>query len=489
MFRVSLPAHGPFRKGFLSSAALALVLAGGGAIGVGALSAPAHAQSEAPKYSKKFAKAAQQVSTDINTVRNSPAVVAEITNLVAASNALQTAKGNDAIAAAQADFNAVGKRIQALTTAQRSELEGLIGQAESGDEKFLVGELMEFLGNFSGDTELRYRALKLKLDSGVLKPEAVPQTWIDVGQYLYTAKRYDEAAKAFASAYQAGKLEGAVYATDAYFLANRPADGLSYLEGVINSRRAAGLDVPQSWYGNGLNHARKLGDLDQTSHWAALYAARGNTPQTWNAGVILLMDSGKFDLQERLDFYRLLARNNALLTSRDYVSYMDAADARSLPNEVLPIVTEAISKGLLATSRTATNSAISNDLIEYTSQTLDLAKQRAPDERKAADKIAAQARTDAKGDNARDAGDVYESFGANAQAEEMFKLALAKGGVDTDRVLTRLGIVQADQGKYAEARANFAKVSGSRKPIAAMWLAYIDSKTAPAPTPAAPTAG
>ena len=58
------------------------------------------------------------------------------------------------------------------------------------------------------------------------------------------------------------------------------------------------------------------------------------------------------------------------------------------------------------------------------------------------------------------AGDAFLSYQKPAEAEEFYTLALAKPGVDTPRVLTRLGIAQADQGKSAEAQATFAKVEG-----------------------------
>jgi hypothetical protein len=68
----------------------------------------------------------------------------------------------------------------------------------------------------------------------------------------------------------------------------------------------------------------------------------------------------------------------------------------------------------------------------------------------------------------------------------MYQIALGKPGVDTARILTRLGIAQADTGRYAEAQATFAKVDGVRKPIAALWSAYAASKAkvAAAPAPA-----
>ena len=74
-------------------------------------------------------------------------------------------------------------------------------------------------------------------------------------------------------------------------------------------------------------------------------------------------------------------------------------------------------------------------------------------------------------------GDAYLNYGDAAKAEELYRMALTKSGVDKDRVLTRLGIAQVDQGKYAEARANFKLIGGARLPLARLWLAFVNSKS------------
>ncbi|MFM5923143.1 MAG: hypothetical protein ACKOPG_03010, partial [Novosphingobium sp.] len=82
------------------------------------------------------------------------------------------------------------------------------------------------------------------------------------------------------------------------------------------------------------------------------------------------------------------------------------------------------------------------------------------------------------------AGDAFLSYDDAAKAEAMYQIALAKPGIDAPRALTRLGIAQTDLGKYADAQATFAKVTGIRVPIAQMWSAYAKSKAAPAAAPA-----
>ena len=61
-------------------------------------------------------------------------------------------------------------------------------------------------------------------------------------------------------------------------------------------------------------------------------------------------------------------------------------------------------------------------------------------------------------------------------------MALSKPGAEQDRLLTRLGIAQVDQGNYAGAQATFAKVGGTRKYLAQLWSIYAGQKAAPAAT-------
>ena len=72
--------------------------------------------------------------------------------------------------------------------------------------------------------------------------------------------------------------------------------------------------------------------------------------------------------------------------------------------------------------------------------------------------------------------DAFLSNSQPAKAEMLYSMAMQKGGVDMQRMLTRLGIAQVDQGKYAKAKANFIKIEGIRKPLAQLWITYADQK-------------
>ena len=76
------------------------------------------------------------------------------------------------------------------------------------------------------------------------------------------------------------------------------------------------------------------------------------------------------------------------------------------------------------------------------------------------------------------AADALLSYCENAKAAELYQLALAKPGIDTNTVLNRLGMAQVGAGDYAGAQATLAKVEGRRKPLAGLWSIYAKAKAA-----------
>lgn len=468
MFRMSNLVRATKRKGYVSSLAFAAALASGGAVMSMAFAAPAQAQSDAPQYSKNFAKAAQKASEDLNAARAKPEVNAEVLQLVDAIKAVSAAKDTAALTAAKAQRQAIGSRIQSMTAPQKQQLQALLSEAKNADEKYVVGEYMAFLGSFSADYALQAQGIKTKLDSGALKPESVAAAWDDLGQAYYDGGFIDEAHAAYDKAYGAGNANSALYAADVLYQANRGAESLDYLEGVINARTVAGVQVPQTWYGTGVTRARALGDQARLGHWAGLYASRANTPESWNAGIRTLFESFQFGVAEKLDAYRLMDRTDSLLNESGYAGYIDALmpnGAVAYPGETVRVAKEAQDSG-----------AASQNPASF-QRVFDAAKGQVDRDKASLPSLAADARKAANGADALDAGNAYLSYDMSAEAEEMLSLALTKGGIDSNLALTRLGIAQVDQGKLAEARANFAKVSGARAPIAAMWLAYLDTKS------------
>jgi len=71
------------------------------------------------------------------------------------------------------------------------------------------------------------------------------------------------------------------------------------------------------------------------------------------------------------------------------------------------------------------------------------------------------------------AGDAHFGNGQFAEAAELYRAALQKGGADANVVNTRLGASLALAGQRAEAEAAFRAVTGPRADLASFWLAWL----------------
>jgi uncharacterized protein HemY len=89
----------------------------------------------------------------------------------------------------------------------------------------------------------------------------------------------------------------------------------------------------------------------------------------------------------------------------------------------------------------------------------------------AADLVAA-AKTATTGTTMIGIGDRYYGIGQYAQAAEMYRLAISKGG-DKDRANLHLGMALARAGDKAGALAALNAVGGAQADVAKYWLIYV----------------
>jgi len=238
------------------------------------------------------------------------------------------------------------------------------------------------------------------------------------------------------------------------------------LDAAIAKRGAA---APEDWIRKGIVVAYK-GKLAQEAIGFSNKLVQGYpTKDNWALAIAVVRDMAQFQNQEQLDLMRLMERTGSWSEARDYFEYIQAADPRRLPAEAMKVIDLGISSGKLQSSDVSVADArsIASGRIAADKASLVGLERDA----RAANSSAATAMA---------GGDAFLSYGDAAKAEALYEIALTKPGADTPRLLTRLGIAQADLGKTAEAQATFAKVTGVRAPIAALWSAYAKSKAAPA---------
>lgn len=431
-------------RSFTSRVALSLALAAG-LVGVG-MSAPAMAQrGKAPKQesvSPDFAKVAAPFQKAVNDAKTRSDVVA--------------AKGNPA----------------ALGTAlanEKAQFGQVMAAATTPVDKYNAGALGLGLGQLAEDTTILKQSLAAMIDSGKTPPAQLGQLQFFLGQTNYQLKDYAGAQTALEAAIASGYRENDVEATlaQAYISGDKPAEGLAVLRRAIEARQAAGTPAPENWYRVGLGSAFRAKLVDQTAYFSNGLAQNYPNKQNWAGAITVLRDVAKYPPQENLDLMRLMARTDSFMEERDYIDYIQAADARRFPGEVVKIIDAGAAAGKLRAAD------------PFVVEAKGIASGRV-----AADRASLPAlERDARAPNAtpatvQAAADTFLSYGDAAKAADLYAIALSKPGGDAARLNTRLGIAQVDKGDYAVAQATFAKVEGPRKPLAQLWTIYAAQKAA-----------
>jgi tetratricopeptide (TPR) repeat protein len=299
------------------------------------------------------------------------------------------------------------------------------------------------------------------------------KTPADNGKYNYfisslafDAKDYATARAAAQAAIQAGYSvdEASVLLAETYIAENQPTQGLAELRKAVASKRAAGQPVPEAWIKRAVTVAYKAKLQSEAADWALTQVELYPNNFNWLASTQLVRLVGNYGPNETIDLFRLMMRSGAFnndpkLLGNEYKEYIEAADPRRLPGEVIMVVDKGKAAGALT-------GQWPNDMRALAAGRINADKAS----------LAAAPSAASNGVTLLSTGDAWLNYADPAKAEAFFKAALAKGGVDRDRVLTRIGIAQFDQGKYAEAKASFAQVGGTRTAMAKLWLSLIKSK-------------
>jgi len=409
-----------------STFALALALGMGGVLSVTALEAPAAAQKKKkdddkaakPQYSKGF---------------------------VAAYNPVQQLDKDG-------DVEAV-----------KAALPGVIAAIENDDDRNVAGSLVYATGSKLSDTALRRQGLDMMLQSGKVPAESQPGYYLQAGQLAYQDEDWSAARTYFERAMELGYTENDLTPSiaETYFQEERFADGVTYLSQAIEAKRQAGQPVDEAWIRRGLAMAYN-NQLDaQAREYSSMYVRDYPSATSWGDAIGILYNTSEIGGEDSLDLLRLARRVDGLRQSNQYLEYIDQADPRKLPGEVVAVIDEGYASGNLDRSNTFVSEARAEAAKRVKTDETEL-PELAKDARAAnANLVTVMA-----------AGNAFLSYGRAADAEEFFAKAATMPGANTPLVLTRMGIAQLDQGKYAEAEATFNRVEGARQAIANLWAIY-----------------
>jgi hypothetical protein len=356
------------------------------------------------------------------------------------------------------------------------------------DDKAEAGIFIADVGRLSNNMALRIEGVDLILASTSLEANLRPAYMFQKAAFAYDAKNYAAAEPALIQAYDAGYRANEIekLISDSQSLQKKYKEATVWLQKAVDAKLAANQPVPAIWYGLGANYTQnKLKDSKAANYWLREFVRADGKPEAWHDAVAVLVNSADFNLQETLDVWRLARLNNAMLYQQDYVAYVDSADVKRYPNEVLSVLQEGFAKGTISKQNisfsdiyTTADQGIKADKYDLATRERDARAAKTP-----YDTLLA--------------AEFFLSLKSYAIARDLYEVALKNGGGriadktgadQTDRANMRLALSQIGLLDYNSAKANLAKMTGTnRKAIAEYWMIYINKLNAPVPA-AAPVA-
>ena len=236
-------------------------------------------------------------------------------------------------------------------------------------------------------------------------------------------------------------------------------------EKAIAAKKAAGGPVPDAWYARALSIAYNSKMAEPAVRLGKAYVEASPTPDNWRSALIIFRDSSKLDDQQLLDLMRLQRAAKALKGEADFYEYANTAYDRGLPGEAKAVIDEGIATKMLSGS----NKAIA--------EVRTLANGKIAADKGSLPSSATRAKSAADGKPAFSTANAYLGYGDYAQAADLYRVALQKGGIDTDAANTRLGIALAMSGQKEAAVTAFGAVTvGSRAQIAQYWTIWVKQR-------------
>lgn len=243
---------------------------------------------------------------------------------------------------------------------------------------------------------------------------------------------------------------------------NNSTQALAYFQRALRSADLAGRQLPESRYRLALALAEQAGQRGVALEIARSFISAFPTPFNWRDVLNVFRTVGTVDAAQSLDALRLQRAAGALAGERDYFALATALQQAGHHAEAKEVMDEGVSRRMITASEAAPKALLAGLTRPLASERSGVAAQL--NAARAVTGTAAQARV---------AGDSLLSLGRNAEAAEMYRLALTRVGEDPELVNTRLGIALARAGQRAEAEAAFRAVTGSRAELAALWQVWL----------------
>lgn len=356
---------------------------------------------------------------------------------------------------------------QGDTAGAQSRAQSLVNAADQPFEKYEAGQL--FLQAAAGNGDLRSQriALSVILDSGQVPASETPRLRAMAGILsAMLGDRKDAVAQIdYANGQGYSTVESQIALAEAKFTRNDATGGATALDEAFALQNKTGKGIAPSWYDRSIALAYRAKRPDLAARWTQAKLAAYPSAPNWRSGIINYLNGSALAPDQSLDLYRLMAATDAIASERDWLGYASVAAQKGSAAEGKAVLDAGVKDGDLSVSDPAVQKELTGLRTKAAKALADITI------------LTAKAKTATTGAAALTAADAQFAAASYPAAVELYRSALGKGGVDTGRTTTRLGIALARSGDLDGGKAMLASVTdGAWLPVAGFWSVWIDRK-------------
>lgn len=385
-----------------------------------------------------------------------------------------------------AEHKALGPLLNASSAAEEARLTGKTADwaavraalpaaeaaAKSADAKYLVARAKLAIALGTSDTAAQERLLAALVaspsspaDEKAMYRTALGQLAEKRAEAAFTANDFATAERIYRELIQANpgdtRLQNNLRV--AQTRSGNTAGALASTAEQIRAAEAAGGKAAEALYRSAFETYYRAQQRPQALAALGTLIRHYPTPANLQNGIAFVRERAGSDRVLLIDTLRF-ARAAGVLRPADYLPLAVELDLAGLPGETLAVIDASAAAGAPGDARFG--------------QLRTTNERRSGEDRRGLTAQIAQARAAAKGRPARLVGDLLYGYGRYAEAADLYRVALAKGGEDASLVNTRLGAALALAGNRAEAETAFRAVTGSRAELAQLWLAWLAGRAA-----------
>jgi Tfp pilus assembly protein PilF len=331
--------------------------------------------------------------------------------------------------------------------------------AKTKEDRYLIAVFQRQAALNAKDVGALAKAVQALEASNFLDATKVAALYMDLGIQQFNAKQTALAIASFqrATALTPNDLGAIELLAQAKSAAGQNAEASSLFQQTLKGRLAAGQKPTEDIYRRAVQAAydsQSPAAIDLGRQWVAAYPS----PDSWRNAILIYRNLAKPDVEGTLDLLRLMQTMNALSSPSDYNLFATAAADQQNYVEAQAVIDAGI-----AAKHVDPASPLFHDIVAGLKSKQKLTDADLAEAEKIAQTGTAMVRV----------GDRYFGKGQYAKAADLYRKALAKGGVDKDIANIHLGMALARSNDKAGAVAAFKAVTGPRADIAKYWLLYL----------------